>query len=112
MKPATPKLAAELEQAVGAHRAGRLPEAIAAYRRAMASDPRNADATQMLALALHQSGNDAEAIPLFNRALMLDPGNVSALRNLLELWRRQGNWEKVLECARKLTNLRPADPEI
>jgi Flp pilus assembly protein TadD len=112
MKPPAPKLAADIDVATREHRAGRLPEAIAAYRRVLASDPRNPDITQMLALALHQSGNDQEAIPLFNRALMLDPGNVNALRNLLELWRRQGNWEKVLECARKLSSLRPNDPEM
>jgi len=112
MKSPSAQLQIDLQQAAEHHRAGRLNDAIALYRKAVASDPRNADITQMLALAQHQSGNDAEAIPLFNRALMLDPANVSALQNLLELYRRQGNWDKVLECARKLTNLRPADSEI
>jgi len=61
------------EQALAAHRAGRLGEAVNLYRETIARDPRNAGALHNLGLITLRRGNAAEAEQLFRRAAALAP---------------------------------------
>jgi tetratricopeptide (TPR) repeat protein len=58
-----------LKQALALHRAGRMAEAEAAYRRVLTAEPGNPDALHLLGLACHQSGRHAEALQLIERAI-------------------------------------------
>jgi len=60
-----------LKQAVDLHRAGRLDEAEAGYRRVLAEEPGNPDALHFLGLAAYQSGRAAEAVDLIRRAIAI-----------------------------------------
>lgn len=62
-----------LKQALALHRAGKMEEAEAAYRRALAAEPGNADALHLLGVACHQSGRHAEAAQLIERAIAAHP---------------------------------------
>jgi Flp pilus assembly protein TadD len=53
--------------------AGRLPEAIAAFRRAVQINPTYAKALVKLGLALHAAGQSQEAIDILRRAIHLRP---------------------------------------
>jgi Flp pilus assembly protein TadD len=82
---------------------GRLPEAIAALQRAIASNPRYADAHFRLGIALEQLGNIREAIAAYGRATQLD-------LLLTEAWFRAGaliyivgRREDALSCFRRAT---------
>ena len=78
-RAASPGAAAvrELQAAVALHRAGRLAEAEAAYRRLLAADPGQADALHLLGLVAHQSGRPAEAVALVRRAIARHPAAAS-----------------------------------
>lgn len=52
---------------------GRLDEAVAAYREALRREPRSAEATNFLAVALARLGRRDEAASLFEEAIRLDP---------------------------------------
>ena len=67
-----------LRLAVSRHQAGDLDQAIGAYRRILASRPRDADALHMLGVALAQKGSYAEAVPLMSAAINICPGNANA----------------------------------
>jgi hypothetical protein len=62
--------------------AGRLAEAEASYRRALALDPRQAKAHNNLGAVLHMQGRLDEAIASYRRALELDPALPQASQNL------------------------------
>jgi len=72
----------QYEEAVSAHRQGRLPEAIALYRAALTTDPACASAAQDLAVALHQQGDRASALAAYKDALRLDPAHALTRCNL------------------------------
>jgi tetratricopeptide (TPR) repeat protein len=61
---------------------GRLAEAIAHYRQALAVDPGHVQAAQNLAAALHQKGEHAAALAAYREALRLEPGNAMTRCNL------------------------------
>jgi tetratricopeptide (TPR) repeat protein len=60
-----------LKHAVDLHRAGRLDEAEAGYRRVLAAEPGNPDALHLLGLAAYQSGRAPEAVDLIRRAIAI-----------------------------------------
>jgi tetratricopeptide (TPR) repeat protein len=64
---------ATLRQALALHRAGRLKEAEAGYRQALAEQPGNVDALHFLGVAAHQSGRHTEAIDLIRQAIVARP---------------------------------------
>jgi Flp pilus assembly protein TadD len=70
---------------------GRLPEAIAQYRAALAMAPARAPLMSALALSLAASGEKDESLALFARARQLapnDPNIESDYRTALEHWRK------------------------
>jgi hypothetical protein len=77
-----PNVAAARQAIERGRRAATLPEARAAYERAVRLDPQSADAWNALGLALGTSGDRAAADEAFRRALALDPHHYAARQNL------------------------------
>jgi tetratricopeptide (TPR) repeat protein len=63
------------------HRAGRLVDAEATYRRILATSPDHFDCLQLLGLIFLQRGDHASAVKQIDAALACDPGNSVALNN-------------------------------
>ena len=61
-----------LRSAVNAHRAGRLDEAEAIYRRVIKAHPEHAEALHLLGLVRHQGGRSEDAVGLIERAIACD----------------------------------------
>ncbi len=104
-----------LMQALQAHQAGRLDEAIALYRKALARAPRHPDANHNLAIALIQGGRPpSEALPFFKTAWAEDPTNpqygVSLLRALM-LSGAHGEARRVFDAASRRRVVLP-DPSV
>ncbi|WP_376959927.1 tetratricopeptide repeat protein [Azospirillum sp. A26] len=78
-EPETPAdFDALLNHAADLHRTGRPDEAEAAYRAAIAADPRreapgHPDALHLLGLLMHQTGRNDDALALIGEALRMDP---------------------------------------
>lgn len=71
-----------VRQGVREHRSGRLDAAADLYRRALRSDPMDADALHLLG-ALHlQRGEPVAAVPFAAKAALLEPALVHAYNNL------------------------------
>ena len=60
-----------LQQALALHQAGRLTEAEAGYRQALAEQPGNPDALHFLGVVAHQSGRHEDAIDLIQQAIAI-----------------------------------------
>jgi Flp pilus assembly protein TadD len=75
---------------VALSRQGKEAEAEKLFRRAIALDPRNAQAHTNLGAVLDRQGKQAEAEKLFRRAIALDPGLAVAHTNLGWVLGRQG----------------------
>jgi len=75
---------AKLAEAVRAHRAGRLREAIAGYEALLQRTPDDADILQLLGVALAQSGSCADAVAFLARSLELKPDRPTVLLNLAQ----------------------------
>jgi tetratricopeptide (TPR) repeat protein len=75
-------LPAIFRQAVADHRAGRLPEAEAGYRRILAVQPNHADSLHYLGLIAAQIGRHDLAAELIGRAVAVRPGMPDYLNNL------------------------------
>ncbi len=73
---------AEVQHGLVLKRLGRLPEAEAAYRRALDSGVRTVELLNNLGNLLIQAGRHAEALPLLEQAVQLDPDNDLLRRNL------------------------------
>jgi tetratricopeptide (TPR) repeat protein len=84
----------------------------AAYRRLLAADPQNHDATAALThLLLHQQKPD-QAETLLTAALAKDPDNPTLNAQLASLYDRQGKPDQALPLAEKLHAANPSDPNI
>lgn len=93
---------------------GRLAEAIALYRFALAEDPGHVQASQNLAAALHQKGEHPAALEAYRQALKLEPGNAMTRCNLGYLHLTMGNLEgarQELAALRALGSERAAELE-
>ncbi len=71
-----------VEQGLQHHGAGRLREAEALYRQALAEDPGNIDALHFLGVIALQRGEHAQAVGLISQALSGNPANPPACNNL------------------------------
>ena len=60
-----------LREALGLHRAGRLTEAEAVYRRVLSSQPQSFDALHFLGILNAQRGDMADAVALISKALQI-----------------------------------------
>lgn len=95
--PHAPWLAGAMTQAAQLHRAGRLAEAIAVYRRVIKAAPKTAEAHNNLAATLRAAGRPREAVASYRRAVKLRPGYAIAQSNLGALLVGLGKTEEGLE---------------
>jgi predicted Zn-dependent protease len=110
ISPETPDdilLSGELAEASGDTAA-----AEAAYRRLLAADPQNHDATAALThLLLHQQKPD-QAETLLTAALAKDPDNPTLNAQLASLYDKQGKSAQALPIVEKLHATHPDDPTV
>ena len=71
-----------IEDAVAAHRAGRLNEAAKAYQSLVEENPRHFDALHLLGVVRTAQGQSKDAVQLIKRALKLNPRSVDGHYNL------------------------------
>ncbi len=98
------------EDAMNAHRQGRLPEAEAVYRQLLAQNPNHADALHMLGILGFQAGQPEAGIELVQRSLLLNPNNASAQSNMAELKRTRGRLDEAEVHARQAMAIDPRMP--
>jgi tetratricopeptide (TPR) repeat protein len=111
-----PDFDALLNHAADLHRSGRLEEAEATYRAAIAADSRREasglpDALHLLGLLMHQTGRNDEALALIGDALRIDPNFPQAWNHLglvHEMEKRHAESSRAFGRALALT---PAYPE-
>ncbi len=101
----------DFDRALTEHRAGRLEEAAAGYRRVLAHDPDHADACHLLGLTLHQRGENSLAAALIERALLLNP-RIANYHNSLGLVRRGlGAREAAMRAFERAIAIDPQDAD-
>jgi tetratricopeptide (TPR) repeat protein len=89
------------------HQAGRLPEAEAAYRQALAVDPDQPDALNLLgALAQHFGHND-DAVTLIERAIAVGPPAAETHNNLANALMAQGRIDAAVDAYTRSIELKP-----
>jgi len=96
-----------VEQGLQHHRAGRLPEAEAAYRTALEHDPENIDALHFLGVVAYQKGDSAQAIAWISKALARHAGNAAAHNNLGNALAAQGRTREAVHAFLEALALQP-----
>ncbi|MGQ9371549.1 tetratricopeptide repeat protein [Azospirillum sp. A39] len=107
MDPAGPLLA----QAVPLHQAGRLGEAEALYRQALAVRPGHPDALHLLGMAACQTGRFAEAVDLIGQAVAGNRSVPDYHANLAFALHAVGRHPEAEAACRRALRLRPGFPE-
>lgn len=87
---------------------GKGQESLALYRRALALEPRSAEAHNNLGNAFVELANPAEATGCYREALALAPDNAVILCNLANALRQLGSLEEALSCTRRSLALDPS----
>ncbi len=93
------------------HRAGRLAEATAAYRRLLAIRPDLAEAHNNLGLVLWRQAERAQAVASFLRALALRPDLADAHNNLGNALLAEGRLDEAAARYQQVIALRPGQAE-
>ena len=83
--------------------------AIACYRKAIALDPKFAEAHRRLGLAYRDSGKLDEAVACYRRAIELDPKSSAAFQSLGEALRMLGRVTEADEAYRRVKELERPD---
>jgi len=86
---------------------GRLSDAVACYRRALALEPGFAEAHYNLGNALMDQGKLDEAVASYRRALALRPDYAEAHNNLGVAYREQKKLDEAVACCRRALALKP-----
>jgi len=86
---------------------GKLEEAAVCFRRAIARNPRYAEAHARLGLVLQIQGNMGEAATLYRQAIMLNPDLLMAHLNLGFALMNLGEYQAAEESLRRVTALDP-----
>lgn len=89
------------------HQAGRLSEAEAAYRNALAIDPENIDALHFLGVIAYQLGRHQRAEELISQALSRNTSNAAAHNNLGNVLAAQGRRDEAIASYRRALSLAP-----
>ncbi|WP_305123470.1 tetratricopeptide repeat protein [Roseomonas sp. GC11] len=108
--PASPRLVSLVEQATRHHQAGRLDEAVAAYRQAAGLDPSHPGIQNNLGVALRQQGRLEEAVACYQRVIALSPQDAGAHGNLGNALRQMGQMDAAEAAFRQALRLHPASP--
>ena len=98
--------------AIQHHRAGRLPEAEALYRRILSHQPDHFDTLQMLARLSYQAGRPAEAVELLRRAIELRPGLAALHSNLGMLLMTLDRRAEAASAFQQSIALSPNNPDV
>ena len=102
---------AALEAAMAAARAGDLAGAVAAAERALAGNPADPNALQIIGMARHREGRIAEALAAFERAARAAPNHPPILNSLGILYRERGDLEKSRACLERAARAAPSFAE-
>ena len=95
------------DDAVRHHRAGRLTEAVAGYKQALAATPNYPEAHNNLGAALEDLGRIDEAVAHYQRALALKPDYPDAHNNLGARLAAQGKFREAIAHYQRVVALRP-----
>ena len=93
------------------HRQGRLNEAEALYRSALARQPDHFEASYLLGMLKMQQGHPAQALSLIETAVQIRPSAPEALATLGAVLAALGRPAEALGAYERLIKLRPADPD-
>lgn len=102
---------AVLEQAIAAHRAGRLDDAIDGYEAILRDQPDHPDALHYYGMLNFQFGRGIDAVRFIGRSLDLKPDNPHAWNNLGNILVIQDKLPEAREAYRRVTALAPAMAE-
>lgn len=102
---------AAFERGEKALAAGRLDDAAAAYREAMAATPGYAAAINGLGSVLFKQGKPGEAIAQFKAAVAADPAFKLAYFNLGYAARKGSDFATAAQAYERYTQLEPSDPD-
>ncbi len=105
-EPAT-RAARLFDQAAALHRAGRLGDAVEAYRRAVQAKPDHIGALCNLGIALRQSGRVNDAIAAYRKALAVAPESADVQYNLGVVLSAVGQFDDAAEAFRHAIDLKP-----
>ena len=86
---------------------GKLTEAIAYFKNALACQPDLIEAATNLAVTLHQIGDLTEAATYYLRSIEIDPNSAQAHNNLGILRQAQGNIAEAISCFQQAISLNP-----
>jgi Flp pilus assembly protein TadD len=95
---------------VARHRCGELDNAERAYRKALALQPRHAEAWLNLGITLQDEGRLDDALDAYGQAVTLAPRSLTARLRLAEAYLAGGRPAPALEAARMLRTLDPGHP--
>ena len=110
--PARSPAAAACARAGRLVREGRLEEALAAYRAALAHEPRHAKALLNVGALLARLERSEEALLATQRALEADPGSPQAHANLASLLQGRGDLAGAIRALEAARGLRPGNAEL
>ncbi|HET9722771.1 MAG TPA: tetratricopeptide repeat protein [Actinomycetota bacterium] len=96
-----------LQDALRAHREGRIGDALGMYREVLAEQPRNEYAWYNLGLIHQTRGQDDVAETEYRRALEIDPAFVQALFNLGVLLGARGDTDGAIAQYREVIRVQP-----
>jgi predicted O-linked N-acetylglucosamine transferase (SPINDLY family) len=110
----TPKQRADqlVQQGIRLHEAGRFNEATAVYRQALAVEPRNSDALNLLGVILRQQDRCAEAVPLIKKAISIQPRIPDYHFNLAEALRALKQYDDSILAYNNAIRGNGRDPEF
>jgi tetratricopeptide (TPR) repeat protein len=105
-------MAVNLTIALEYHQRGDLERAGFLYQEALAQDPENADALNLLGVVRIQQGDPAQAVRLIAQAVALRPNDPSSHVNLGEAYRALGDLDRTIDCCRTALRLDPASAHV
>jgi Flp pilus assembly protein TadD len=88
--------------------AGRLPEAISSFQRALALFPNDPETLYNMGVVTAKGGDEAGAEALYRQALVLDPRHANAIHNLAQMEAVRGNYA---EAERLFLQVRELDSQ-
>lgn len=105
--PGQPDPAAVLRDAIEMHRAGKLDQAAALYRRVLESSPASADAMHLLGVVEQQLGNHDRAIAWIQASLAISNASAKPWSNLGISQHRLGQHDDALASFRQALEINP-----
>ena len=101
------KVAADVREALGHHRAGRLDRAEALYRKILNKVPDHPDALHMLGAIANTRGRPERAMQLIGKVLSIFPNHADAHLNLGNSYSLVGKRADAMACYRRAIALKP-----